>query len=418
MTSYTEALSRLDDFSNFEKKAHLLKPVFSLQGERDILKRLGSPHLRYPCVHVAGTVGKGTVCYLLQGALRSAGYKTGLYTSPHIRDIRERIRVNNRLITRHEFAAAYEAVINKGRARPDVHTYFEALTAMAFQYFAEQNIDIAVIETGLGGRLDSTNVCAPFLSVITRIGHDHTAVLGRTLPSIAGEKAGIIKPGAPLVTLKQHYSVNRVFEGTCKKNKSQLHYSGAKDITDEAVASYPESFRNVSFYRENLSIAKKAVETLRGLGFNAAGKHLEAAAHGMDLPARLERRTIETTHGPRQLFVDAAHNPPAARALAGELKKMPMKGRVIFVCAMMRDKDAAGFMRELAPLAATIVCADLSLPRAWPASELAKRASKYCADIKTAPNISSALELACKSARKQDTVCLTGSFYAIESLEN
>ena len=416
MTTYAESLRRLDDFSNFEKKAHLLKPVFSLDGELGILKRLGGPHLQYPCVHVAGTVGKGTVCYLLHGALRAAGYRVGLYTSPHIRDIRERIRVNNRLITRNEFAAAYEAVIGRGRARPDTHTYFEALTAMTFLYFAEQKIDIAVIETGLGGRLDSTNVCAPVMSVITRIGHDHTAVLGRTLPQIAAEKAGIIKTGAPLVALWQHHSVNRVFEETSRKYNSQLHYALSKDISADFTDSYPDEFRNVAFYRENLSVAKKAVETLEGLGLDVAVKHLVAAARGMDFPARMQWQTMETPRGPRRLLVDAAHNPLAARALAAEIKNILNNKRLILVCAMMRDKDAAGFMRELAPLATAIISADLPLPRAWPAAELAKRAAKHCANIKTAPDITTALETAYKIANKNDIVCLTGSFYAIESL--
>ena len=417
MLNYRATLTRLDDFSNFEKKAHLLKPVFSLDGELAILRGLGDPHAKYPCVHVAGTVGKGTVCQILDGALRSAGLRTGLYTSPHIKDIRERIRVNGKMITQKEFVSAYEAVVGRGRARPDEHTYFEALTAMAFLHFARHKVDIAVVETGLGGRLDSTNVCPPFLSVITRIGHDHTAVLGNTLAKIAGEKAGIIKPGAPVVALRQHHSVNRVIERTARRKKSVAFWADRKNIPTAIMDAMPEGYQNNKFFIENLSIACAAVEALDGKGTRVAEKHLRKSVSTLNMPARMQWSTLHKSRGRVRMLVDAAHNPPAARALRHEIERTAGDAPVTLVLAMMRDKDAAGFCRELAPAADAVFCADLPMPRAWSAGELATRAARHCRNTSTAPNVHAAMDAAFKHARPGHILCVTGSFYAVEFAE-
>lgn len=413
-TAYDNAIHRLDEFSNFEKKAHILKPAFSLDGITAILRRLGNPHKKYNSVHVAGTVGKGSVCFMLDSALRASGHKTGLYISPHIADLRERIRVGGKMISKTDFARVFDIIVDKGKADPHEHTYFEAITAMAFQYFAEQGVEIAIIETGLGGRLDSTNVVPPFMSVITRVGLDHTAVLGATLPEIAAEKAGIVKPRSHLVTLKQHESVNRVMEEKCASQKVRLHWAD-RDKSDLLADALGERF-STGFYRENLSIVLSAIDALEGMGVSINRKRLTGAIKKTEFPGRMEWREIATAKGIVKVVVDAAHNPPAARTLAKELDALGVeKKNLILVIAMMRDKDSAGFMKAMAPKAKAVICSDVEYARAWPSADLAKRAGKYCAAASAAPDVTSALDAALAKAKPGDMICLTGSFYAIES---
>lgn len=414
MTSYAKALVRLDDFSNFEKKAHLLKPVFSLQGISDILSRLGDPHTAFPCVHVAGTVGKGSVCFITEAALRTAGYRTGLYMSPHIRDIRERIRVNGRMISQKDFARMYDAIMSRGLARPDEHTYFEALTAMAFEYFAEQKIQIAVIETGLGGRLDSTNVIPGFVSVITRIGHDHKAVLGGTLRAIATEKAGIIKPGAHLVTLIQNAVVNQTLHDACVKTNASASWAIHNSPPGRIADRIPENFSTNRFYMENLSLSRTVLEVLCDLGFPTTEEHLVKALNTAEFPARMQWRTVTRGRKTVRVLIDAGHNPPAARAMKRELVRQAQGAPVTAVVGMMRDKDAPSFLKTLAPACRAVICARLDAARAWPAEQLATFAGAHCPTVHTAPDVVSALEMAFKSTPANGVIVFTGTFYAID----
>lgn len=413
-TAYDNAATRLDEFSNFEKKAHILKPAFSLDGITSILRRLGNPQKKYNNIHVAGTVGKGSVCFMLDSALRASGRKTGLYISPHISDLRERIRAGGKMISKADFARVFDIIADKGKAGPHEHTYFEAITAMAFQHFAEQGVEIAIIETGLGGRLDSTNAVPPFMSVITRVGLDHTAVLGETLAEIAAEKAGIIKPRSHLVALKQHESVNKVLEQKCKDKKSKLHWAD-KAAADNLAEKLGVRFAT-GFYRENLSIVLSALGALEGAGVSINRKRLPAAINKTEFPGRMECRVIATKGGHVKLVIDAAHNPPAARALAKELDALGVqKKNLVLVVAMMRDKDAAEFMKAIAPKARAVICSDVEYARAWPSAELVKRANKYCPSATSAPDIPAALDAALAKSKPGGVICLTGSFYAIDS---
>lgn len=406
--TYEAAIKRLNLFSNYERISLTLKPAFSIDGELELLRRIGDPHMKYPCVHVAGTVGKGSVCIMLEAALREAGFKTGLYTSPHISDIRERITVRGKMISKKDFAAVFETLINIGGADFLRHTFFEVLTAMGFLHFAREGVDIAIIETGLGGRLDSTNVLSPLVSVITRIGLDHKAVLGGKIAEIASDKAGIIKPGAAVVALKQPRAAATVIESNAKAAGAPLLWAEKKKI----VRSYVQ-FSGDSFYIENLSLAKKALDVLASSGFPVSDQQIERALKTAVFPCRMQRFEKSNGRGPISIILDAAHNPSAALALrfALESSVTSKNKKSILVAGMMKDKDANGFFREIAPIVKTAICVGIEMPRAYESADLAVIAKQRIESVRATNDISAALDTAMKIARRGDTIIVTGSFY-------
>lgn len=378
-----------------------------------LLEALGSPQRRPGIVHVAGTNGKGSTCALIESGLRRAGRRTGLFTSPHLAEPTERIRIDGRPVSAERFARAFDAVHQTAgdllvRGALDSHpTYFETVTAMAFLVFAEERLDATVLEVGLGGRLDATNVCTPALCVVTPVDFDHEAFLGKSLEAIAGEKAGILKPGVPAVFSRQ---------------RPEAAYT----LDARAAALGIDVSRTAEWPIEQLSL------TARGSRFTAHGMAIECPLAGehqvenaltaalalqrLGIPARAIREGIATASWPGRLehvserpeiILDGAHNPAGARALAAYLDRFYAHRSVTLIYGAMRDKAVAEVGGILFPRAAEVI---VTAPRQSRAIQ--PRTVLEIADhpnLRTAPGIEDALEM----ARGRDPIVITGSLFLV-----
>lgn len=414
--SREERLARLFDRTHAGIKPGLAYP-------RELLEALGNPHFRFLCVHVAGTNGKGSVCAMTEAMLRGLGLKTGLYTSPHLMRVNERIRLQGMEIdddTLHALLDRVEGVEADLSRRP---TFFETLTALAFLAFAESGVQIAVIETGMGGRLDATNVVTPLVSVITRVDMDHTAWLGKTLEAIAGEKAGILKPGRPAVFAPQaaeaaHVLRQRAADLGCPVLRSVEHVtlSGRKqDLDGQRVrVSTPEAgYGQVRlpllgrFQLEALATSVCAVETAcRELDLAIDPARIREGVAQVRWPAR-----CEVLQRDPPVLLDVAHNPGGAAALRdtlGELFGKTTQG--VFLMSHMRDKDADGFFQALAPRVALCVCTATNGERAAPAEELAACARRRGLKAVALP-FASARERFEEETARASFGCVAGSVY-------
>ncbi|MBI5562493.1 MAG: bifunctional folylpolyglutamate synthase/dihydrofolate synthase [Deltaproteobacteria bacterium] len=440
-----------------------IKYLYSLErgGIRPGLERierlmdgLGHPHSSYPRIHVAGTNGKGSTAAFIASILQRAGYRVGLYTSPHIIKFNERIRINGRAMTDAALAKAALAVKEAAGALPEgigPPSFFEFTTAIAFHYFREKKVDCAVIETGMGGRWDATNVIAPLVSVITTVDIDHQGHLGNSLGMIASEKAGIIKKGAPVVCGEEKAEALDVIAKKARETGVPLYRLGAEfnaawagpviDYEGVSFASDPMSLipqtyvrgrhlkpanapssdpaRNTVFIkglrlglagghqRANAACAVAAVEVLRGLGWRISGKALKDGLLKVNWPGR-----VEVVAKKPLVILDCAHNPAGARALAGALQGFAFR-RLILVMGIMADKDAGGIIEALAPLAHAIIFAAPVTDRAKSAEKLAADALPYAKTVITAPTVTDACKTAIAGAGPDDAVCVTGSIFTV-----
>lgn len=326
------------------------------------MDELGNPQLAIPCVHVAGTNGKGSTSLLISAILASAGYRVGRFTSPHLHSYFERITINGQEISGCDFNHYLDVIDNciaRMRANGKEHpTEFEVLTAVAYQYFADQKVDIAVMETGLGGRYDSTNVIEPLLSVITSIDYDHTAVLGNTLEEIAYNKAGIIKRGVPAVIGPLPEPALRVVADYAADMQAPLYSSALSQVVVGERQTLTGQYVNIAapthsldqvwfslpgaYQRENLACALTAISVLEGQGWKVTDQHILNALYDAYIPGRLEMVSREPL-----VLVDAAHNPHAARSMSRSLHDLlPDRDRVL-VCGMVNDKDAWNSLKYL-----------------------------------------------------------------------
>lgn len=333
-----------------------------LQRIQALLGALGDPQLKIPCVHVAGTNGKGSTSLLISAILTSAGYRVGRFTSPHLHSYFERITIDGQEIAGWDFNHYLDVIDNciaKMRVTGEEHpTEFEVLTAVAYQYFADQKVDIAVMETGLGGRYDSTNVIKPLLSVITSIDYDHTAVLGNTLEEIAYNKAGIIKRQVPVVIGQLPEPALEVVAGYAADMQAPLYSSSLSQVVPGDMQTLTGQSVNIAapthsldqvwfslpgaYQRENLACALTAVSILEEQGWEVKDRHIVNALFTASIPGRLEM----VSRNPLVLM-DAAHNPHAARSMSGSLHDLlPDRNRVL-VCGMVNDKDAWNTLQYL-----------------------------------------------------------------------
>lgn len=358
-----------------------------LDAMRTVCAALGNPERRFPAIHVAGTNGKGAVCAMLDAALRASGLRVCRYTSPHLLAVEERFLIDGCQVSPEALAAAGErveaAAAKAGDAAANL-TFFEYLTAAAFVLFAESRCDIAVLETGLGGRLDATNVCCPRLCVLTRIGLDHCDWLGSTVREIAAEKAGIVKPGVPVVLGANSQEAIETVRAAAVAAGAPFVY--APDVAD--ASRIPPGFPLAgSFNRENAVTAIAALETL-----GAAGAIPGIAK--AEWPGRFQRV--------RNFIIDGAHNPPAAEALANALREErdaaagdPCKTRredgLILVAGFCGDKDSAAVLRTLAPFVSRGIAVKTSNPRSLTAEETAARMAQAGIPATTAPSVAEAL---------------------------
>ncbi len=395
---------------------------------RDLLHRMGDPQDRFASVHVTGTNGKGSTCAFLASIVRAAGHRVGLYTSPHLVKFNERIRVDGEMIADGDVARLYAEVKPHAAAMAAASetaqpTFFEVTTAMAFRYFAERRVDLAVVEVGMGGRLDATNVISPEVSVITRIGLEHTEHLGRTVERIAKEKAGIIKPGVPVVTVDQPALsviaaradalgcpltvVGR--DVRCTRTGFDLE---GQDLRIEDGFSLAVRIPLLgAFQSENAAIAYAAALAVRerwNLTNAAIAKGLSSARW----PGRLHVVRRDPI-----VIVDGAHNAPAAEALADSLRELFPGRKLTFVLGALNDKDLAGMTAAFAPLAERVIAARPKTPRAFDPEDLRKAFAPH-APVEVVPDVKEAVGTAIRNAAPADVIVVAGSIYtAGEALE-
>lgn len=393
-----------------------------LDGTRALLAGLGAPEQRFRAVHVAGTNGKGSTAVLIERVLREAGQRTGLYTSPHLVEFRERIRVDGRMAA----ADDLEAVLDRVGALPDAQgrTFFEVATALAFETFARAGVAWAVVEVGLGGRLDTTNVLAPALTVITPVGLDHTEILGDTLATIAGEKAGILKPGVPLVAAPQPVEAERTIADAARACGAPATWPSARAFRgvtlDEAGARFTAdtgawgaltlaiALRG-RHQLDNAAVALAALDALAAQGVTIPAPAVVRGFAAARWPGRLEPCAAEL-----RLWWDGAHNLPGIAALLAAWRddlRLPPPQAVVL--ALARDKDAAGIVRavhDAAPQAVVIATRTRS-ERARAALELAALAAEAGAPVRVADDVPAAVRTAL--ALGDGRVLLAGSLFAV-----
>lgn len=414
---------------------------------RELLERLGRPQDRLKFVHVAGTNGKGSICAYLASILNAAGHRTGMFTSPYIERFEERIRVDGAMISPDELRDVTLAVREHAEAMAeetgDHPTEFELMTAVALEHFARCGCDIVVLEVGLGGRLDSTNVIdAPEACVIARIGLDHTALLGNTLAAIAGEKAGIIKEGSAVVSWPQESEAMAVIEHAAAEHGCELRVPDFAQLEEGAIRweDGASPFRSFS-YREwtdlrtgilgsyqpqNATVALEVVSVLRGRGWHIPDEAVRAGVARTRWPGRFE--IVEGGSSPDgfAIVVDGGHNPQGARALADSLAEVFPGRKPVFVIGVLEDKDYPRMLEDALPLGSAFVCVTPDNPRALPAHKLA-RAIRWtgqdllgcsaCVNPVVARDFEDAIRRARELADPDALICAFGSLYSVAALK-
>ena len=418
-----------------------------LERIHELLERLGRPQDRLKFVHVAGTNGKGSICAYLASILSAAGYRTGMFTSPYIERFEERIRVDGAMISPDELRDVTLAVREHAEAMAeetgDHPTEFELMTAVALEHFARFGCDIVVLEVGLGGRLDSTNVIdAPEACVIARIGLDHTALLGNTLAAIAGEKAGIIKEGSAVVSWPQEPEAMAVIEHAAAEHGCELRVPDFAQLEEGAIRweDGASPFRSFS-YREwtdlrtgilgsyqpqNATVALEVVSVLRGRGWRIPDEAVRAGVAQTRWPGRFE--IVEGGSSPDgfAIVVDGGHNPQGARALADSLAEVFPGRKPVFVIGVLEDKDYPRMLEDVLPLSSAFVCVTPDNPRALPAHKLA-RAIRWtgqdllgcsaCVNPVVARDFEDAIRRARELADPDGLICAFGSLYSVAALK-
>ena len=381
-----------------------------------VLAALHHPERACPFIHVAGTNGKGSTCTMIESALRHASVRTGLYTSPHLVDPTERVQIAGQAVSPAAFSRAFdelhacaERMLAAGQL--DMHpTYFESLTAMAFLLFREHKVETAVLETGLGGRLDATNVVTPQLSVITPVDIDHTQWLGETIEEIAFEKAGIIKPGVPVVSAKQYPGADRPIAGAAAAGGSRLIRAADSPIEDLDLHAHGHRYRLGSLHIEcslagghQVENSRTAAVALRTLGLPPAS--IEAGLAAARWPGRLE------CVGQRpEILLDGAHNVAGAIALSDHLRRFYRHRRIWMVFGVMGDKQVERIGELLFPLATELILTAPGFGRAMPPHEIT--AFDCARGARVIPSVAAAVE-AIRQAGPEDVVVITGSLYLV-----
>ena len=428
---YHEAISYILSFTDYEKLPAALYTAanFDLRRMEELLKRLGNPHLASTAIHIAGTKGKGSTAAMIASALSAAGYRSGLYTSPHLHTFRERIAVDGETIAEEEFSALVERLrpevdeVNRHRNYGEITT-FEILTALAFAYFSGQGVDFQVLEVGLGGRLDATNVVMPRIAVITSLSLDHAEVLGDSLAKIAGEKAGIIKSGAVVVSAPQPDEAAEVIRAVCKKNGACLIEVG-REITWEKLTSdvAGQSFK-VRGKRGSYQLAIPLIGRHQLENAAIAVAALEALAIGSEDIARGLARVrwpgrLEILRDKPLFLVDGAHNADSARRLREAIGEYLNFGRLILIAGASSDKDIAGMLGELAPVSSLVIVTRSRHPRALEPALILDELERQGVKGELEESVSSAAERALAIAGPDDLICAMGSlFVAAEAREH
>jgi dihydrofolate synthase / folylpolyglutamate synthase len=414
--------------------AHVQK--FGLENISVLAEALGRPHLAIPCAHIAGTNGKGSTAAMFESILRVAGMRTGLYTSPHLESINERIRINGENISDEDFADAWTAVhskieslmaLGKLAAHP---TFFECITAMAFVAFTSHQVQFAIYEVGLGGRFDATNIVVPEIAIITAIDFDHENYLGHSIELIAAEKAGIIKPGALVVSASERPEARMVIANqSAKMNARLVEIDSAFDLEDldksaglyraTAVSRDPKKTPTLhlapslpgAFQIRNALTAATAAVLLNDRGFHIDGPAIERGIPEARWPGRLERLSERPA-----LYVDGTHNPAGARELLKFWQENFAAGRIFLVYGAMRDKAVDEIAGVLFPCAEAVILTEPRQPRAISATLLAEMTGHLARKVEIERDPAAALNRALALAQPEDAVFATGSLYLVGDL--
>ena len=408
------AIGKIHEFEKFGS-------VLGLERMTKLLDILGNPQDELKVIHVAGTNGKGSVAHIIASVLQQAGYRTGLFTSPHLYRFNERFQVNGAPIPDAALDRLAERVLAAADTLPEHPTEFELMTAIGFLWFAEADCDLVVVEVGLGGRLDSTNVIpAPEVAVITNIGLEHTAILGSTLAAIAAEKSGILKPGCRAVLYGQSREVGEVVARACVEKNIPLTVTDDSQLTllssglDGQRFTYRGSAPLLGDYQlRNAMTVLDTVDALRAQGRNISA---DAVAHGL-AAARWPGR-LELVHRRPDLIIDGGHNPQCAQALAASLRGLYGGKKLIFLIGVLADKDWQSMVGEVLPLAKAIVTVRPESERAKDENELAAWVRAQGVPAEAHASIGEALDAALALAGPEDTVCAWGSLYSVGELRH
>lgn len=405
--NYNQTLNYIYNLKGSEHKGQF---NLTLKNMKLLLKKLQSPEKSLKVIHVAGTNGKGSVCAMLSSILKEAGYKVGMYTSPHLKDFRERFLINNKKISKEDLVKYFQKV------KPFIteQTFFEVITAMSFLYFKDKKIDFLVCEVGLGGRLDATNVVNPIISVITNISLEHQEYLGEIIEKIAYEKAGIIKNKIPVVTGTRGPAL-KLIKKVAKKKDSKVYLDG------KPIKKFPLKLKG-DFQLVNASITLETIKILNQYyNLNIRKNNIKKGLLKTIWHGRLEfigvskrtpmcQKSSISKHISKNTLVDCAHNPHAVKALKKELIKIKKKYKKLYlIIGILKGKNYINMLKELAPLTNGIILTKPSIPRALDPEILAKHV-KNSIIIK---NPKEALKYAKKIAKNDDLILVTGSIYVV-----
>jgi dihydrofolate synthase/folylpolyglutamate synthase len=401
---------------------------FGLENITRLLKAIGDPHKKLRVVHIGGSNGKGSTAAHLQSILMKAGLRTGLYTSPHLVSFTERIRINGGCITEDQVCELTERILHaapelrEGSAGADEGlpiTFFEFTTAMAMAYFETEEVDLAILEVGMGGRLDATNVCEPLVSIITTISLEHQEYLGRTLEQIAREKAGIIKPHVPVLSSVIHPRAREVISRRCRQVDAPLYHLGRDfQVRGKRSDFYYQGFRwrlrglrtslRGNHQVRNAALAIAAAELLDGMGYNISPKLIREALEEVRWRGRQEWHP-----GPPPLLLDGAHNPEAIRSLCSSISQDYMYRRLRVLMGVMREKDYKRMIRSMAPLAHEFVFCRPRMDRAQDPWLLRAEAVRLGCRATVVEEVSQGLQDLMKRAARDDLICVTGSLFTV-----
>ena len=411
MSDFQQSLDYLYGLQKFGIK-------FGLNCTENLLARVGNPHRKLRCIHIAGTNGKGSTAAILSRILLKHGVRTGLYTSPHLVRFTERFRINDEEVSAERILRVFEKIrATLDESQPP--TFFEMVTAMALLYFAEEEVDLAIIETGMGGRLDATNVITPEVCLITNVGFDHQEYLGATLSSIAREKAGIIKQSVPVVTGALQPVAQGIVKTSCM-NKSAPLYRFKSDFRVRRNTNGAFQYKGMRLNLPSLRLNLMGHHQLANAAVALAGLEVLAQKHLVQLQPDLIREAMLEVRWPARLEVldtnpmvllDGAHNPQGAESLRDALKGNFSYKNLHLVIGIMADKDIPGILRRLLPLAETAIFTRPEHVRAANPDELRKMARPYIQKCYVIDDPASAIQEARQLAGPDDLICITGSLY-------
>ncbi len=434
---YEEALKYLYSFLNYEVHTdYSYRRDLNLKRMVFLMNLFGNPHEKIPYVLVGGTKGKGSTAYLLSTILKESGYRVGLYTSPHLKDPRERIRVSGEKISKQDFVAVLGEIQGRLLKNPPPSflgqiTFFELFTTAMFLHFAGSKLDLGILEVGLGGRLDATNIVNPLVSILTPISYDHQDKLGHTLREIAREKIPIVKTGSCLVSSRQVHGVQNFFRDWARQKRVKAFFLGQEfqtqikkntdqgsafdllieqDWTRDLFVSLPGRFQV-----ENAACAVCAAKVLnKSSAFRIDEQSIRRALHTASWPGR-----FEVVGRDPLVVLDGAHNGASFRALRESVEELFPERAVTMILALLRDKDFPRIIREVSRFhLKRLIVTEVKNPRAFPCEKLVAKIRRHISNVEQSPTLKEAIELVLQSRNAQDLFLITGSLFLVGEAQN